>query len=76
VKGFNTNNDETSIREELTEAFSKFGDVVEVRLPVDYETQRVKGFGYVVFADADGAPVRSLAARRKRGTRPPRKGNL
>jgi hypothetical protein len=57
VKGFNPNNDETVIREELTETFSKYGEVVEVRLPVDYDTQRVKGFGYIVFAESDGAPV-------------------
>jgi RNA recognition motif-containing protein len=58
VKGFDPNNDEMRIRDVLTETFSKYGEVVEVRLPVDYDTQRVKGFGYVVFSEADGAPVR------------------
>lgn len=58
VKGFDTSLDESSIRAELTERFGEFGDVVEVRLPVDFETQRVKGFGYVVFAEDTGAPVR------------------
>jgi RNA recognition motif. (a.k.a. RRM, RBD, or RNP domain) len=46
------------VRSGLTEQFSQFGDVAEVRLPMDYDTGALKGFGYVVFAEADGGPVR------------------
>jgi hypothetical protein len=62
VKGFDTAADEDSIREGLTSAFGEFGKVADVRLPFDRDNQCLKGFGYIVFADADGAAVSSLSA--------------
>jgi hypothetical protein len=50
--------------------FSEFGEIAEVRLPVDYDTGGLKGFGYVVFAQADGAPVRTGGTMILYGLRP------
>ena len=58
VKGFDTS-DEDGARNALMEAFSEYGEVTEVRLPYDRENQCLKGFGYITYAEANGAPVRS-----------------
>jgi nucleolin len=39
----------------LWEVFGEYGDVKNVRLPKDYESQRPKGFGYVEFTDIEAA---------------------
>ncbi len=41
--------------EELKSAFSAYGEVTEVKLPVDRETGRPRGFGFVTFETADEA---------------------
>jgi RNA recognition motif. (a.k.a. RRM, RBD, or RNP domain) len=58
VKGFDTSLDEDAVRGGLQEAFGEYGDVAEVRLPFDRDNGCLKGFGYVVFAEASGGPVR------------------
>ncbi|MFZ5829328.1 MAG: RNA-binding protein [Planctomycetota bacterium] len=39
----------------LHEAFSRFGEIVEAKVITDRETGRSRGFGFVTFADEDGA---------------------
>jgi cold-inducible RNA-binding protein len=39
----------------LTELFGQFGKVVEVILPTDRQTGRLRGFGFVTMTDAQGA---------------------
>ena len=39
----------------LWEVFAEYGDVVNVRLPTDRETEKMKGFGYVEFSSLDSA---------------------
>lgn len=41
--------------EDLKKAFSEFGEVLDVYLPLDYHTRRPRGFGFVQFANADDA---------------------
>ena len=41
--------------EELKSIFSEYGEVVEVKLPVDRETGRPRGFGFVTFESAEDA---------------------
>ena len=41
--------------EELEEAFSKYGKVIDVYLPRDYYTKRPKGIAFVQFPDPDEA---------------------
>ena len=57
VKGFDAY-DEDAARSALIEAFSPHGEITEVILPMDRESGRLKGFGYVVFANNDGSNVR------------------
>lgn len=40
---------------ELFEAFSKFGNLNEVKVVVDAQTHRSKGFGFVTFEDNNDA---------------------
>lgn len=45
-------------KEDLGDAFSKYGEVKDVYLPLDYYTKRRRGFGFVEFveeADAEEA---------------------
>lgn len=51
------------MREGLQTAFGEFGEVADVRLPFDRDNQCLKGFGYIVFAEANGAPVRRRPPR-------------
>lgn len=61
VTGFDTRIGEHAVRKRLTEAFSEFGDVERIRLPLNHEDGSPRGFAFVVFADAaGGAPVRCL----------------
>jgi RNA recognition motif-containing protein len=39
----------------LQEAFSRFGEVSDVKVVTDRETGRSRGFGFVTMADAEGA---------------------
>lgn len=39
----------------LAEAFRPFGDVLEARVVLDRDTGRSRGFGFVTFAENDGA---------------------
>ena len=46
---FNTSEDA------LSSAFSRCGDVAEIKLVTDRETGRPRGFAFITMADADGA---------------------
>ncbi|KAI8335408.1 hypothetical protein BC941DRAFT_461962 [Chlamydoabsidia padenii] len=39
----------------LREAFESFGTITDVRLPVDRETEQIRGFGYIQFETEDQA---------------------
>ncbi|KJE90249.1 peptidyl-prolyl cis-trans isomerase E [Capsaspora owczarzaki ATCC 30864] len=39
----------------LTAAFIPFGDLVDVQMPMDYSTDKHRGFGFVEFEDAEDA---------------------
>lgn len=39
----------------LNDAFIPFGDIVDIQIPVDYETQKHRGFAFVEFEAADDA---------------------
>ncbi|KAJ1410292.1 RNA-binding domain superfamily [Sesbania bispinosa] len=39
----------------LTDAFSSFGDVTEVRIVYDKDSGRSRGFGFVIFSNEDDA---------------------
>jgi len=39
----------------LNAAFIPFGDIVEVNLPIDYETEKHRGFAFIEFEDASDA---------------------
>jgi RNA recognition motif-containing protein len=39
----------------LSDAFSQFGDVTDVKVVTDRETGRSRGFGFVAMGDADSA---------------------
>ena len=39
----------------LQEAFARFGEIVEAKVITDRETGRSRGFGFVTFADDQGA---------------------
>ena len=41
-------------KEEFEQIFKKFGDVIEVRLPLN-EDRKNKGFGYITYAEHDSA---------------------
>jgi cold-inducible RNA-binding protein len=72
-------------REELMEAFSAAGKVVDAKLPTDRETGRPRGFAFVEFEDDEAAEksIQLLNGRELRGrpirvneadNRPPRPG--
>ena len=50
----------STTKEELEAAFSAFGTVVEVKIPVDRDTGRVRGFAFVTF-DTQQAAEKALA---------------
>lgn len=39
----------------LNDAFIPFGDIVDIQIPVDYETQKHRGFAFVEFEAANDA---------------------
>lgn len=45
----------STTQDSVWEIFAEFGDINSVRLPTDPDTQQIKGFGYVEFADLDSA---------------------
>jgi RNA recognition motif-containing protein len=45
----------SSDEQSLRETFEQFGEVVEVRLMIDRETGRSRGFGFITYADEAGA---------------------
>ena len=60
-----------SSSEDLKKAFSEFGEVLDVYLPLDYHSRRPRGFGFVQFAkleDAEAA-IRSLDGTEIDGSR-------
>ena len=44
----------SSSEDELRELFAQYGEVVSCALPIDRETGRPRGFGFVEMADEDG----------------------
>lgn len=63
IKGFDASMDEDSLKQALTDAFGEYGEVERVGLPFDRDNQCLKGFGFVVFAEANGATVRYLCRK-------------
>lgn len=53
VKGFDSSLGEDGVRAALTETFSKYGKVNQVRLPSDRETGDLKGIGFIEFESQD-----------------------
>jgi RNA recognition motif-containing protein len=51
AKLFIGNLDYTVTKEDLTEAFGKFGQIVDAVVITDRETRRSRGFGFVEFAN-------------------------
>lgn len=45
----------STTEEDLSELFSQYGEVVSVKLIMDRETNRPRGFGFVDMADDDAA---------------------
>jgi RNA recognition motif-containing protein len=45
----------STTKEELEAAFSAFGTVVEVKIPIDRDTGRVRGFAFVTFETQQAA---------------------
>jgi hypothetical protein len=60
IKGFDITWSEDDLREGLRAAFGEYGEVEDIRLPYDRENDCRKGFGYVIFAEANGANVRAF----------------
>lgn len=50
----------STTKEELESAFSAYGTVVEVKIPIDRDTGRVRGFAFVTF-DSQQAAEKALA---------------
>lgn len=55
AKLFVGNLDYTVTKEDLMDAFGKFGQIVDAVVITDRETQRSRGFGFVEFANAEDA---------------------
>jgi peptidyl-prolyl isomerase E (cyclophilin E) len=47
--------DESVTKQLLFSAFIPFGDIVDVKLPLDYKTQKNRGFGFVEYEDPQDA---------------------
>ena len=41
----------------LQAAFIPFGDIVEINMPIDYETEKHRGFAFIEFELAEDAQV-------------------
>lgn len=55
AKLFIGNLDYTVTKEDLMEAFGKFGQIVDAVVITDRETRRSRGFGFVEFANEEDA---------------------
>jgi len=53
--------DYATTKEDLEDVFGKFGDVVEVSIVVDRETQKPKGFGFVVLKGGSAVADKAIA---------------
>jgi len=51
VKGFDTSQQEDSIKSSLQEHFSKCGEITRVSVPMDYDSGSSKGIAYMDFTD-------------------------
>tara|TARA_A100001015_G_scaffold287172_1_gene356652 strand:- start:36 stop:311 length:276 start_codon:yes stop_codon:yes gene_type:complete len=40
--------------DDLRSEFSEYGDIEEVKIIIDHQTNRSKGFGFITFATAEG----------------------
>lgn len=47
--------DESVTKQLLLAAFIPFGDIVDVKLPLDYKTQKNRGFGFIEYEDPEDA---------------------
>lgn len=52
---FVSNIDYAITEDELMDMFSQYGEVKSVKILIDLETKKPKGFGFVLMADTDGA---------------------
>ncbi len=52
---FVSNIDYTITEDELNEMFSEYGEVKSVKILIDLQTRKSKGYGFVLMADQDGA---------------------
>jgi len=46
--------------EDIRDCFSQYGDVVNVSIPIERETQKKRGFAFVEFSDSDAADKAAL----------------
>eukprot|EP01126_Amoeba_proteus_P059830 TRINITY_DN7855_c0_g2_i2.p1 TRINITY_DN7855_c0_g2~~TRINITY_DN7855_c0_g2_i2.p1 ORF type:complete len:114 (-),score=11.57 TRINITY_DN7855_c0_g2_i2:105-446(-) len=73
-------------QEDVTELFNTYGQVTDVRLILDKETRRPKGFGFVTFADPqhaasavqtlNGTEFQGRTIRVAEANRPTRSGDI
>lgn len=70
----------STTKEELESVFSQFGHITEVKIPIDRDTGRVRGFAFVTFetqeqaeaalkmdgTDLNGRPIRVNVAQEKK----------
>ena len=52
---FVSNIDYAITEDELNEMFSEYGEVKSVKILIDLQTRKSKGYGFVLMADQDGA---------------------
>lgn len=62
-------------KDELREVFQKFGEIVDISMPIDRETGRLKGFAFIQF-DSVQAAQRALTMDGKECARRPMRVNL
>eukprot|EP00803_Ostreobium_quekettii_P010716 evm.model.scf_1386.2 EVM.evm.TU.scf_1386.2 scf_1386:10522-11582(+) len=54
MKGFDGSLGGDTVKDQLRDLFADCGNMQEIRTPKDYETQELRGIGFVVFALQDG----------------------
>ncbi|MFY0644786.1 MAG: RNA-binding protein [Bacteroidia bacterium] len=52
---FVSNIDYTITEDDLNQMFSEYGEVKSVKILIDLESRKSKGYGFVLMADQDGA---------------------
>jgi len=57
-------------QEELTDEFSQFGELTDVKLIIDRETGRSKGFAFLTYSSQDGMQAALEMNGREVGGRP------